>query len=65
MDLGLLKSLAEGQKPLALATIVEVKGSSPRHAGSKMTLDATQQQKGTGGGGRGEAMALQACAATL
>lgn len=65
MDLGLLKSLAEGQKPLALATIVEVKGSSPRHAGSKMTLDATQQQKGTVGGGRGEAMALQACAATL
>jgi xanthine dehydrogenase accessory factor len=60
MDMELVKAITEGRDAVALATIIEVKGSSPRHAGTKM-LVGRGGVLGTVGGGRGEAMALEAC----
>ena len=64
MDMELLKAITEGREPMALATIIEVKGSSPRHPGTKM-LVAKAGTLGTVGGGRGEARALEACRHSL
>jgi len=64
MDMDLLKAITEGREPVALATIIEVKGSSPRHPGTKM-LVAKAGALGTVGGGRGEARALEACRHSL
>jgi xanthine dehydrogenase accessory factor len=64
MDMELLKAITEGREPMALATIIDVKGSSPRHAGTKM-LVAKAGTLGTVGGGRGEARALEACRHSL
>jgi xanthine dehydrogenase accessory factor len=61
MALELIKAISEGCQGMALATIVQVQGSSPRHPGAKMLVGAPQGQLGTVGGGRGEAMALEAC----
>ena len=44
----------------ALATVVRVKGSTPRDAGSKMLVGADGAQVGTIGGGCGEADVLEA-----
>jgi len=64
MDLELLKAICDGREPMALATILEVKGSSPRHPGTKM-LVGKGVMLGTVGGGRGEAGALEACRHSL
>ena len=64
MDMELVKAITEGRDAVALATIIEVKGSSPRHAGTKM-LVAKAGALGTVGGGRGEALALEACRHSL
>ena len=65
MDLELLRTITEGHEAMALATIISVTGSSPRHVGSKMLVGATTAQLGTVGGGKGEAKALQACLRSL
>ncbi len=65
MELNLFKAIAEGAEPMALATLLAVKGSSPRHAGAKMLLGARSGRLGTVGGGQGEARALEACRSCL
>ena len=60
MGLALFKAITEGRGGMALATVIEVKGSAPRHPGTKM-LAGTGAPLGTVGGGRGEALALEAC----
>ncbi|MEE9132037.1 MAG: XdhC family protein [Gemmatimonadota bacterium] len=51
---------AEAGRQAALATVVGVKGSTPRDVGSKMLIDADGGQVGTIGGGCGEAEVLEA-----
>lgn len=72
MDLKLLESLVEGDAvsravggARALVTIIEVKGSAPRHPGSAMLVDAAGQIEGTVGGGKGEAKAIEAALEAL
>jgi len=55
----LLAAADEGRR-VALATVVDVKGSTPRDVGSKMLIDAQGAQVGTIGGGCGEAEVLLA-----
>ncbi len=55
----LLKAAEEGRR-VALATVVDVKGSTPRDTGSKMLIDAEGALVGTIGGGCGEAEVLVA-----
>jgi xanthine dehydrogenase accessory factor len=61
MALELIKAITEADGDLTLATIVQVQGSSPRHPGCKMLVGGPRGQVGTVGGGRGEALALEAC----
>ena len=65
MDLQLLAELAKSKGDLALVTIVEVKGSAPRHPGTAMLVRASGSIAGTVGGGRGESMAMQAGLAAI
>lgn len=51
---------ARSGRPVALATVVRVKGSTPRDVGSKMLVEADGEQMGTIGGGCGEAEVLEA-----
>lgn len=51
---------ARGGRPAALATVVQTKGSVPRHAGSRMLIDLETGPVGTIGGGCGEAEVLEA-----
>ncbi len=58
MDRALLKYICERQdngEKLALVTIVETRGSTPRKAGSKMVILPDGRSFGTIGGGCGEA----------
>jgi len=55
-----LLAAAEEGREVALATVVDVKGSTPRDTGSKMLVDAGGAQVGTIGGGCGEAEVLLA-----
>lgn len=60
-DRRILEAAAEAarrQQPMALATVVRVKGSTPREAGSKMLIGIGGEQVGTIGGGCGEAEVL-------
>jgi xanthine dehydrogenase accessory factor len=50
---------AESGRPTALATVVRVKGSTPRDTGSKMLIGADGELVGTIGGGCGEAEVLE------
>ena len=50
MALELIKAVSEGGEGLALATIVQVQGSSPRHPGAKMLVGVPAGQLGTVGG---------------
>jgi xanthine/CO dehydrogenase XdhC/CoxF family maturation factor len=54
-----LDAARSGQRA-ALATVVQVKGSTPRDVGSKMLIRADGAQVGTIGGGCGEAEVLEA-----
>mgnify|MGYP000692800368 CR=1 FL=1 len=54
----LLEAQARGE-PLALATVVRVQGSMPRHEGSKMLVRADGSIVGTVGGGAMEARVIQ------
>ncbi len=57
-----MKAIAEARAgELALATVIEVQGSAPRHAGSKMLVRAGAARQpflGTVGGGKGEARVI-------
>lgn len=55
----LLEKLELGEK-VVLATILDTKGSSPRHKGSKMLLGKNGVLAGTTGGGQGEAAVIKA-----
>ena len=61
MSLSLLETLLAARGPVALCTVMQVKGSAPRHAGSWMLADATGLVAGSVGGGKGEAKVLAAC----
>jgi len=61
MGLELFEEIAKSRADLALATILHVQGSSPRHPGAKMLVGSGGRVLGTVGGGRGEALALEAC----
>jgi xanthine dehydrogenase accessory factor len=61
MELELLSRIVQGQTAMALATIIEVKGSSPRHTGSNLLIGDGSGPAGSVGGGRGEAEAVRAC----
>lgn len=65
LELELVKAIAAGGEDMALATVISVKGSAPRHPGAKLLLGARSGQRGTVGGGRGESRALQACRDSL
>jgi xanthine dehydrogenase accessory factor len=60
MSTALIHELASGQAAAALVTVVSTEGSAPRHAGSKMIVRADRSIAGTVGGGRPEAMAIDA-----
>ena len=51
------EAVAQGQ-PVALATVVQVEGSTPRDVGAKMVVYADGQTRGTIGGGKMEAIRL-------
>jgi xanthine dehydrogenase accessory factor len=51
---------AAAKQRMALATVIRVKGSTPRGAGSKMLIASGGEQIGTIGGGCGEAEVLMA-----
>jgi xanthine dehydrogenase accessory factor len=54
-----LKALA-GATPVAVATVVQVRGSVPREIGTKMIIHPLGQHYGTIGGGCGEADVIKA-----
>lgn len=56
---------AEAGERAALATVVRVKGSTPRETGSKMLIAEDGRQVGTIGGGCGEAEVLEAARAVI
>ncbi len=56
---------ARSGRKMALATVVRVKGSTPRDTGSKMLIAADGRQIGTIGGGCGEAEVLMAAAEVI
>jgi xanthine dehydrogenase accessory factor len=55
----IFKAIAGSNGDAALVTVIDVKGSVPRHSGSKMLVHATGAIVGTVGGGRGEARAIE------
>jgi xanthine dehydrogenase accessory factor len=60
---GLYQKLAEFVRedtPVAVATIVRVRGSVPREVGTKMIIHAAGRHLGTVGGGCGEADVIRA-----
>lgn len=65
MDDDTLRALVASEAPAVLVTILRVRGSAPRHPGSKMLVQEGRIVSGTVGGGRGEAAALEAAVAAL
>ncbi len=60
----LLAAQTRGE-PVALATVISVKGSVPRHEGSKLLVRADGSFVGTVGGGRLEALVIEEALAAL
>ena len=56
---------ASAGRRVVLATVVATRGSTPRHAGSKMLIDPTRGLIGTIGGGCGEADVIAAAGVVL
>ncbi len=52
-------------RPVVLATVVDTRGSVPRHPGSRMLVDPAQGLVGTIGGGCGEADVIEAARVAL
>jgi xanthine dehydrogenase accessory factor len=65
MSIEILQAIASGRADLALCTVIQVKGSAPRHVGSKMLAGPDGLIAGSVGGGLGEATALAACREAL
>lgn len=65
MSLALLDLLLASREPLALCTVMQVKGSAPRHPGSWMLAGKDGLVAGSVGGGGGEAEVLDAARAAL
>lgn len=65
MSLPLLEALLAASEPLALCTVMQVKGSAPRHAGSWMLAGTGGLVGGSVGGGRGESLVLAAAREAL
>ncbi|MDO4489666.1 MAG: XdhC family protein [Lachnospiraceae bacterium] len=59
LTLDVLEYIAEDDSPKAVVTILTSQGSTPRKAGSKMTVDAQGRIRGSVGGGLGEATAIR------
>ncbi len=55
-----LQELSRNGETVAVATVVEVKGSAPREVGAKMIVHPSGQHIGTIGGGYGEAKVIRA-----
>jgi xanthine dehydrogenase accessory factor len=62
MSLRILEAIAKNPADLVLCTVMRVKGSAPRHAGSRMLAGREGRLLGSVGGGKGEAQVLAACA---
>lgn len=58
MDNKIFNIIKDSLEPLALVTIIETKGSAPRHNGSKMLVDKKGIVAGTVGGGKGEYLSV-------
>jgi xanthine dehydrogenase accessory factor len=56
---------ARASRAVVLATVVRTRGSVPRHAGSRMLIDAERGLIGTIGGGCGEADVIAAAGEVL
>ena len=65
MSLPLLETLLAARSPLALCTVMQVKGSAPRHAGSWMLAGEEGLVAGSVGGGKGESFVLATARAAL
>ena len=65
MNLELLRAIVAHPQDLVLCTVLRVRGSAPRHAGSKMLVGREGRLLGSVGGGRGEALALAEAALGL
>lgn len=61
MSLEIVKALAAGTAPRVLCTVLQVKGSAPRHAGAMLLAGPEGLLLGSVGGGRGESRVLAAC----
>ena len=64
MNLEILEAI-QAQPATVLCTVLGVKGSAPRHPGARMLAGPAGRLLGSVGGGRGEAMVLEACARAL
>ena len=53
-----MRAVSDGSEEMALVTVMDVQGSVPRHAGSKMLVGRGGVLLGTVGGGKGEARAI-------
>ena len=65
MSLRILQAIATNPADLVLCTVMRVRGSAPRHAGSRMLAGREGRLLGSVGGGKGEALVLAACADLL
>ena len=65
MSLEIVRALASAGEPRVLCTVLKVKGSAPRHAGSMLLAGPEGLLMGSVGGGRGESMVLAACRENL
>ena len=54
LDTDIIDHLAENDEPKAVATVLETKGSTPREAGAKMSVDRSGRVTGSIGGGCSE-----------
>lgn len=54
----IMQAICESREEMALVTVIHTNGSVPRHAGSKMLVNAAGVYRGTVGGGKGEARAI-------
>ena len=55
MSYEIIQAVCDGREELALVTVIDVRGSVPRHAGSKMLVRREGVHRGTVGGGKGGA----------
>jgi len=62
MSYEIFKAIAEARGDLALVTVMDARGSVPRHPGSKMLVRGASVFLGTVGGGKGEARAIATAA---